>query len=301
MSLTKDVQLKNLFMLIHDRPAGGATLTHPTNWNSPDLATYLARIPKFPVRSPTRAIPSATVLPDRTSFTGPKRAGIIAGSTVGGIFLSLLILVMIYCCCGCRTRHPSNPIDTSRVELPTSITPDVDTILGPDGKPTSELEQKTVSRAYPSQDSMQSNSPVNQHAELPTPPSAILIDPQTAMNGAIVQFIAHPAYRIPVSTAQSSTSSIPRASPIACYTQAPHSHTLGTIQLQKPEQRNSQNSDHQSEEQTHLSVPSNDSELAEDGRPADSPTIGYLYPQPLRVAKSPSREVSEEIPPGSAL
>ncbi|KAF1940761.1 hypothetical protein EJ02DRAFT_423610 [Clathrospora elynae] len=78
-------------------PTGGATVTKPSTWGHPDLATYYTLKPTFSSRAATRSVPPATSSPSSGS---PKKTSVaaIAGGTAGGLAVLIVILGLILFC-----------------------------------------------------------------------------------------------------------------------------------------------------------------------------------------------------------
>ena len=83
---------------------------------------YFSRIPRFPTRTPTRAIPTATVDNSRSASSGDGRIGLIAGTAVGGVIV-LIVLLIITLLLLHRKKTQKRMASPSRpVELPASGT-----------------------------------------------------------------------------------------------------------------------------------------------------------------------------------
>ena len=79
-----------------------------TGWGeNSDLSVYFAETAAYTVRTPTRVIPTATVIP------GPGHAhnGAIIGGIVGGVLGALILAIAILCCWIRRRRQPKRQPD----------------------------------------------------------------------------------------------------------------------------------------------------------------------------------------------
>ncbi|KAF2847935.1 hypothetical protein T440DRAFT_455188 [Plenodomus tracheiphilus IPT5] len=97
-------------------PSGGATVTAPSTWGHPDLATYYTLKPSFSVRTATRLVPSAT---SSSQPSGSKSSNIaaIAGGTVGGLLGAIAILSLILFCL--HRRKKAMRKEAAEEQLPT--------------------------------------------------------------------------------------------------------------------------------------------------------------------------------------
>ncbi|KAF1991092.1 hypothetical protein K402DRAFT_323651, partial [Aulographum hederae CBS 113979] len=90
---------KELIAVIGGGPSGGATQIRPQSWDNRDLPVYFSRVPTFPARTPTRAIPGPTSTSTGTPEESSNIAAIAGGAAGGGAALLIVLGVLIWCYC----------------------------------------------------------------------------------------------------------------------------------------------------------------------------------------------------------
>jgi hypothetical protein len=64
-------------------------------WGNRDLPVYFSRIPRFPTRTPTRAIQTATGHPDNSGLAVGRKIGTIVGAVIGGLVVLIVLLSVL--------------------------------------------------------------------------------------------------------------------------------------------------------------------------------------------------------------
>jgi hypothetical protein len=258
-------------------------------WENQDLSIYFSRVAKFTPRKPTRRISRN----EASRFSTRQKAGITAGAAAGGLCLIGIIIFLLFCCLR-RHRYTTRSNRNSRVELPTRITPDITGLmLNPDGKAPAELEQKAGMS-----DSAASSSPEHQHADVVvTGHGTILTDHQNAITDTLMQLDStHPAFRTP-GERRNQSSTLPTVYYIASPT-----HAFTSLRSSPGQDREFPQFEPMGLQSNHPAlVPTQMMHDEENDGTEPSSFRARLYPQPLSINRSPSREASGELPPGSAM